>query len=304
VRILLALALLLSLPAQALEAIRISASVYFIQGEAGVPSVANRGHTSNAGFVVTRDGVVVFDALGTPVLGREFLDAIRKVTPLPVRRVILSHYHADHFYGLPPFKDAGAEVWAHRAARGYLESEAAKLRLAERRQSLAPWVGADMRLVPADRWLEGEESFKLGGLTFRVFPVGPAHTPEDLAMVVVEENVLFVGDLMFAGRIPFVGDADSKAWIAAIDRIVKFNPKLMVGGHGGVSRNAAEDLRMTRDYLVYLREKMGKAAEDLEDFESAYAKTDWSRFSHLPAFDAANRRNAYNTYIRIQGGDK
>ncbi len=303
-RILLALALLLSLPAQALEAIRISASVYFIQGEAGVPSVANRGHTSNAGFVVTRDGVVVFDALGTPVLGREFLDAIRKVTPLPVRRVILSHYHADHFYGLPPFKDAGAEVWAHRAARGYLESEAAKLRLAERRQSLAPWVGADMRLVPADRWLEGEESFKLGGLTFRVFPVGPAHTPEDLAMVVVEENVLFVGDLMFAGRIPFVGDADSKAWIAAIDRIVKFNPKLMVGGHGGVSRNAAEDLRMTRDYLVYLREKMGKAAEDLEDFESAYAKTDWSRFSHLPAFDAANRRNAYNTYIRIQGGDK
>jgi len=303
-KLLLACALFLALPAQALETIRISQNAYFVRGEAGIPSAANRGHTSNAGFVVTPDGVVVFDALGTPVLGQEFIDAIRRVTPAPIRRVIVSHYHADHFYGLPPFKALGAEIWAHRAARGYLDSEAARLRLAERRQSLAPWVGADMQLVPATRWLEGEESFALGGLTFRVFPVGPAHTPEDLAMAVEPEGVLFVGDLMFAGRLPFVGDADSRAWITAIDRIVKFNPKIMVGGHGDVSRDAAADLRMTREYLVYLREKMGKAADELEDFEVAYRKTDWSRFSQLPAFEAANRRNAYNTYIRMQGGDK
>jgi glyoxylase-like metal-dependent hydrolase (beta-lactamase superfamily II) len=303
-KLLLACALFLALPAQALEAIRISQNAYFVRGEAGIPSAANRGHTSNAGFVVTRDGVVVFDALGTPVLGQEFIDAIRRVTPAPIRRVIISHYHADHFYGLPAFRAMGAEIWAHRAARGYLDSEAARSRLAERRQSLAPWVGADMQLVPASRWLEGEESFELGGLTFRIFPVGPAHTPEDLAMAVEPDGVLFVGDLMFAGRLPFVGDADSKAWIAAIDRIVKVNPKILVGGHGDASHNAAEDLRMTRDYLVYLRDKMGVAAAELEDFEVAYAKTDWSRFAQLPAFEAANRRNAYNTYIRMQGGDK
>jgi glyoxylase-like metal-dependent hydrolase (beta-lactamase superfamily II) len=299
-----ALLMCCALPAAALEAIRVSPSVYYIRGDTGVPSQANRGHTSNAGFVVTKEGVVVFDALGTPVLGKEFIDAIRKVTAAPIRRVIVSHYHADHFYGLPPFKDAGAEIWAHAAARTYLNSDAAQQRLAERRSTLAPWVDAKMRLLPADRWLDGEVSFTLGGITFRVFPVGPAHTNEDLAMAVVEENVLFVGDLMFAGRIPFVGDADSRAWITAIDRIAKFNPRVMVGGHGDVSRDAAADLRLTREYLVYLREKMGAAASDFVDFEVAYAKTDWSRFSHLPAFEAANRRNAYNTYIRIQGGDK
>lgn len=299
-RFLVALALCLALPALALEPIRVANNIYFIRGETSVPSAANRGHTSNAGFVITKDGVVVFDALGTPVLGRELIEAIRKMTPAPIRRVIVSHYHADHIYGLPPFKDAGAEIWAHRAGRGYLDSEAARLRLAERRESLAPWVGADMRLVPADRWLDGETSFKLGGLTFRVFPVCPAHTPEDLAMAVEEENVLFVGDLMFAGRIPFVGDADSRAWIAAIDRVVKFNPKVLIGGHGDASRDAAADLRVTRDYLVFLREKMGAAAAELEDFDVAYKRTDWSRFAHLPAFEAANRRNAYNTYIRMQ----
>ncbi len=300
----LALMCCLALPAAALESIRVSPSVYYIRGETGVPSLANRGHTSNAGFVVTKEGVVVFDALGTPVLGREFIAAIRKVTPAPIRRVIVSHYHADHFYGLPPFKDAGAEIWAHAAAAVYLKSDAAQQRLAERRTSLAPWVGANMRLLPADRWVDGEVSFKLGGLTFRVFPVGPAHTPEDLAMAVEEENVLFVGDLMFGGRLPFVGEADSRAWITAIDRIVKFNPRVLIGGHGDASRDAAADLRLTREYLVYLREKMGAAANELEDFETAYAKTDWSRFSHLPAFAEANRRNAFNTYIRMQGGDK
>lgn len=301
-----ALALLccLALPAAALESIRVSPSVYYIRGETGVPSLANRGHTSNAGFVVTKEGVVVFDALGTPALGREFIDAIRKVTQAPIRRVIVSHYHADHFYGLPPFKDAGAEIWAHPAAGVYLKSDAAQQRLAERRISLAPWVDGKMRLLGADRWVDRDVSFKLGGLTFRVFPVGPAHTPEDLAMIVEEEKVLFVGDLMFAGRLPFVGEADSKAWIAAIDRIVKLNPEILVGGHGDVSRDAAADLRLTRDYLVYLREKMGAAASELEDFDVAYKKTDWSRFSHLPAFNEANRRNAFNTYIRMQTGDK
>ena len=293
-----------SMNAFGLEPVQVSKSVYFVRGDTGLPSIANRGFTSNAGFVLTWDGIVVFDTLGTPVLGQELLAAIRNLSRTPLRRVIVSHYHADHFYGLGAFKAEGAEIWAHRAARPYLSSEAPKLRLEERRRSLAPWVDENTQLIPADRWLDGEETFKFGGLTFRVFPVGPAHTPEDLAMLVEEERVLFVGDLMFSGRIPFVGDADSKGWIAAIDRIVKYEPQVMIGGHGNASYDAAADLRMTRDYLVYLRETMGAAANELVDFEEAYKKTDWSRFSQLPAFEAANRRNAYNTYIRIQGGDK
>ena len=300
------LALLVSAPAHALALtpIQISPSAYFVRGETGLPSQANRGHTSNAGFVITRDGVVVFDSLGTPLLGDELLAAIRSLTRKSIRRVIVSHYHADHFYGLAPFKAAGARIYAHYAAKAYLAGEAPKARLEERSRTLAPWVPADMPLVAPDRWVTRETTFKLGGLTFRILPVGPAHTPEDLALAVEEEGVLFAGDLMFGGRVPFVGDADSRAWIAAIDRIVALKPRVLIGGHGDASNNAATDLSLTRDYLAHLRKTMGDAANDLVDFDEAYSKTDWSRFSHLPAFEAANRRNAYNTYIRIQGGDK
>ena len=280
--------------------IQVSPHCYYVHGRSGEASHANQGYNSNAGFVATEEGVVVFDALGTPPLGAALVDAIRAVTDKPIKRVIVSHYHADHVYGLQALKTAGAEVWAHADAKPDLASEAPQLRLQERRVSLAPWVDESARIVEPDLWIDGDTAFRLGGLTFDVYHVGPAHTPEDLALVVVEEGVFFAGDLMFGGRVPFVGDADSKAWLAAIDKLERYRPKVLVGGHGDASFDATRDLALTRDYLLYLREKMGEAVEEFLPFDEAYARTDWSRFSHLPAFEAANRRNAYNTYLLME----
>jgi hypothetical protein len=60
------------------------------------------------------------------------------------------------------------------------------------------------------------------------------------------------------------------------------------------------DLELTRDYLAHLRRTMGEAARNLEPFEDAYAKADWSRFERMPLFGAANRMNAYNTYLLME----
>jgi len=279
---------------------RLSDRVWYVQGDSGMVSLQNEGFNSNAGFVVTDEGVVVFDALGTPALGAALLARIREVTKQPVRRVVVSHYHSDHFYGLQAFKDAGAEVWAQRAVRDYLATSADEERLAERRQSLAPWVTDEARIVAPDHYVDGETVFRLGGLTFRLLPAGPAHTTEDLMMLVEEEGVLFAGDLIFAGRVPFVGDADPSAWLAALEKLSAHRPRVVITGHGRASTDALADLALTRDYLLFLRAEMGKAVDELLDFDEAYERTDWSRFSSLPAFDDANRRNAYNVYLRMQ----
>jgi hypothetical protein len=60
------------------------------------------------------------------------------------------------------------------------------------------------------------------------------------------------------------------------------------------------DLTLTRDYLVHLRQTMGSAARDLEPFDEAYARADWSRFERMPLFRAVNRMNAYNTYLLME----
>jgi glyoxylase-like metal-dependent hydrolase (beta-lactamase superfamily II) len=283
-----------------LAAIKVSERVYYVQGEPGVASSANAGFNSNAGFVVTDDGVVVIDALGTPALGKALRAAIARITAQPVRRVILTHYHADHFYGLEAFKAAGAEVWAHKAAREYFASGEAERRRTQRARDLFPWVDESTRLVRPDRWLEERSEFTLGGVRFEIHHLGPAHSPEDVIVVVPSEGVVFSGDILFAGRIPFVGEADSKQWLARIARLLEMQPRIMVTGHGEVSRNPVRDLTLTRDYLEHLRAAMGKAVADFVPFEEAYARTDWSRFEKLPAFSAANRINAYGTYLLME----
>jgi glyoxylase-like metal-dependent hydrolase (beta-lactamase superfamily II) len=290
------LALVVAPPAPALEpmrARRVADSVWMVQGQAAPGSAANRNFISNAAFIVTRDGVVVIDALGSPALAEELLAQIGLVTPLPVRHVIVTHYHADHVYGLQVFQRAGAVIHAGARGRDYLVSEAAERRLAASREE-------QTKLVPADRWLEADTVLEVGGERLRIELAGPAHTPEDLVVLHERSRVLFAGDLVYRGRIPFVGQADSSGWLRALDRLLAREPRLIVPGHGPVSEQPVADLRLTRDYLSFLRESMRQAAENLEPFEEAYARTDWSRFEVLPLFRAANRINAYNTYLLME----
>lgn len=279
---------------------QVSSSAWFVQGDAALGTPANRNFISNAGFVVTPAGVVVIDALGSPQLARDLLDEIARITPKPVTHVIVTHYHADHIYGLQEFRKRGAKIIAHRGGLEYLHSETAASRLEVSRTDLAPWIDAQTQLVPADQWIDGPIELVVGGTRLQVQPVGPAHTPEDLVIFLPAEKVLFAGDTMFRGRVPFVGQADSRHWITALDTLLKMEPQVVVPGHGALSTTAREDLQLTRDYLAYLREKMGAAARDMEPFDEAYARTDWSRFEHLPLFQAANRMNAYNTYLLME----
>lgn len=280
--------------------VQVAPRSYFVQGQSALGSAANQNFISNAGFVVTDSSVVVIDALGSPALARRLLEEIRRITPKPVSHVLVTHYHADHVYGLQAFKAAGATIVAQRSALEYLNSDTARLRLEASRQDLFPWIDEHTRLLPADRWLDGDADLQIGGLQFQLRAVGPSHTPEDMVIHVPAERVLFAGDTVFRGRIPFVGQADSRHWIAALEGLLRFDARVMVPGHGPPSTEPAEDIRLTRDYLAYLRQAMGEAARSLEPFEDAYRKTDWSRFEQLPLFGAANRMNAYNTYLLME----
>jgi glyoxylase-like metal-dependent hydrolase (beta-lactamase superfamily II) len=279
---------------------QVSPSAWLVQGDTALGTSANRNFISNAGFVVTPAGVVVIDALGSPQLARELLAAIARVTPQPVTHVVITHYHADHIYGLQEFRRRGARIVAQRGALEYIHSDTAASRLQASRAELGPWIDAQTQLVVPDQWVDGPGELVVGGTRLLLQPVGPAHTPEDLVVFLPSERVLFAGDLVFRGRVPFVGQADSRRWIAALDTLLKMDAKVVVPGHGALSTSAVADLELTRDYLAYLRQAMGAAARDMEPFEEAYARTDWSRFEKLPLFKAANRMNAYNTYLLME----
>lgn len=289
---------------QPLAPIRASEHVWYFQGDSGMASTANHAFNSNAAFIVTRDGVVVFDALGTPELGASIKQAIATVTKQPIRVVIISHFHADHFYGLQALTGPDVEIWASARGRPSLAAPQAQERLEQRRRDLWPYVDDKTRLVAPTRWIDFADgkgfAFERGGMRFRLIDVGGAHSPEDIMLWIENDRVLLAGDLYFSGRIPFVGTADTRSWLATLDLIAPLKPTVVIPGHGAASRDPAPDIALTRDYLQYLRKTMGQAARDLVPFDEAYAAVDWSRFEKVPAFAAANRINAYGTYLGME----
>lgn len=282
---------------------QVSAHVYYVHGAAGV-ATDNAGFTANAAVVVGQQGVLVFDALGTPALGAMLLQRIREVTDLPIRHLVLSHYHADHIYGLQSLVGPGIPIWAPAGAQRYLEEGLAQKRLRERRTSLAPWVNATTHVVPPDHYLAKEQQLLLGageeGVRVSLQVLGAAHSTGDLVAWVLPDRVLLSGDVIFAGRLPYLGDGDSKHWLAALEQIEKARPTALIPGHGKAVNNPLPAIQLTRRYLAYLRQQMGAAVAELTPFDEAYRHTDWSTFASQKAFAAANRGNAYRVYLSME----
>lgn len=283
-------------------------SMYYTLGHPGVPDEANEGHTSNAGFIVTDEGVAVFDTLGTPSLGWALLQKIKAVTDKPVRYVIASHYHADHIYGLQAFRDhtpaviVAQEQGLNYTAPGNQDDENAAGRLAQRREALAPWVNDQTRIVlPAFAFRVAAE-IRLGGKLLQLIYAGPAHSMSDTMLLVLPDGVMFAGDIVQNSRIPFMASAavNTTNWLHGLQQVAALKPRFILPGHGQPATNAADAIRFTRDYIVYLRTAMGRAVANWQDFGAAYDATDWSAYAKIPAFDAVNRGNAYRVYLDME----
>ena len=230
---------------------KVSEHAYFVQGPPGTPT-DNDGFMSNAGVVITKQGVVIFDALGTPSLSYKLYSLIKEVTDQPVVKVVVSHYHADHIYGLQVFKEMGAEIIAPVGAKEYLASDAAEGRLKERRESLFPWVNEDTYIVTPDVYIDSDTSFTLGGVDFDIILLGAAHSQGDLMLRVNTDAVLFAADLIFEGRIPFVAGSNFRGWSERLSTLNTETLKVVVPGHGAMSTNPKEALNFTANYIDFL----------------------------------------------------
>ena len=278
---------------------QVSAHTYFVQGKAGT-AIENSGFISNAGFVITPQGIVVFDALGTPSLAVKLLRKIRKISDASVKAVVMSHYHADHLYGLQVFKEQGARIYAPAGANDYLDSDTAESLLAARRKLLAPWVNKNTQLVVPDVYVHKNMELTLGNMTLKITPLGKAHSEGDLAMMVLPDNVLFSGDIIFEGRIPYIGEANIRNWMKTLDGLRGIKVAALIPGHGPLAKHPGKVIDSTYRYLALLSRHMQVVVDSGDVFGEAYEKIDWGDFAFLPAFFEANRRNAYNVYLSIE----
>jgi glyoxylase-like metal-dependent hydrolase (beta-lactamase superfamily II) len=299
---------LIMLSAQATEYDKVSVEVsaenisggsYYVLGMSGA-ATEFEGFISNSGFIVTSDGVVVFDALGSPSLANAMLSEIRKVTDKDIKLVIVSHYHADHIYGLQVFKEQGAKIWAPQGVRVYIDSELSENMLDSRRESLFPWVNDDTYIVEPDRIIEKDFEFSLGNHQFLISYFGKVHSDGDMSLLNITDKTLYSGDIIFEGRIPFVGDADIIEWAKTIEMVSRMPVTYFIPGHGRASDEPKQTMDLTHRYLNFLLDNFRPVVEDMKEFDEAYDSIDWSEFETEVAFDKANRKNAFAVYLYLE----
>src|ERR1700691_2666209 len=166
----------------------------------------------NAGFVIGDDGVAVIDTFQDPRPAKALLDEIRKLTPLPIRFVVHTHYHLDHVNGNDVFAAAGATIVAHRNVRAWMRTENIKMLdppvTAEQKarvQSLTlPTVVYDSRI---DLYLGSRR------ISVRYYP---GHTGGDSIVSIPDAHVVFCGDMLWKDHVPNMIDATTKAWVESL----------------------------------------------------------------------------------------
>lgn len=285
---------------------QIAPDTYFFFGNIAEVDGINRGFNGNAGFVVTRDGVLVMDALGTPSLGRRMIAAIRQVTCLPIRYLVISHAHPDHFFGASAFADIpGLRIISHAGTEDYVYSPTIERSVAYRKVFLPREMDNFHAVVP-DFLIGGGNpahvSVKLGGKTFEIYDTGFHHSHGDLVMWQKEDRILWISDLAFNGRVTFIGDGHVEEIDAMQDWIAKQFPDiaLMVPGHGAPQTAPFSMVGNTRRYVDTLTAKIRASILEGQSLQDAVRMAGIAEFESWPLYELNHWINANFVYQNLE----
>ncbi|MFO8025324.1 MBL fold metallo-hydrolase [Thiohalophilus sp.] len=285
---------------------QLSDNTYFLFGTISTLNKDNRGWNGNAGFIVTDEGVVVIDALGTPRLGERLISSVRSVTDKPIRYLIITHNHPDHAYGAAAFqKLEGVTIIGHPGTREYNNSTTLEESVAYRRD-LLPEDMQGFEPVQPDMYVEKERFSKVviesGGQRFQIYNTGHHHSYGDLVVYQPEQEILWISDLAFNQRTTYMGDGDSKQILEGHEWLMNnfSDVQLMVPGHGGPQTKPFPMVGKTDEYVTRLRQEMREAVEQgvpmLEAVESSHFE-DWE---DTRLYEENHRANANYLYREME----
>ena len=253
----------------------------------------------NSGVVVGERGVLVFDAQATPKQARRVIEQIRKVTDLPVRYVVLSHYHAVRVLGASAY--GAQEIVASTGTRRLIEERGQQD--FESEVGRFPRLFEDVSEVPGltwpTMWFDSRLVIDLGGRTVELLHLGRGHTAGDIVAWMPDAKVVFAGDLVEYGATPYTGDAHLKDWPKTLERLAELGAEKLVPGRGDAAKTPEEvrkAIGMTRAFLQDLytiAEEGVKAGRSLKEiYDEAMARMrpkygHWVIFDHCMPFDVS-----------------
>ena len=258
------------------------ASVHKI-GDGLYAYISDNDSSANSTFLVTTEGILVVDTGVNEQEGRKLLDEIRKISALPVRYIVNTHYHPDHRGG-NSVVGPGATVISTVFT---LEQEAGR----------APaYSAAREKIAFTDRM-----EIYLGGHEIDIYFPGPAHTMGDAVVYFPQDRAIATGDLFLNGSCPAMDRGDMENWVAALDSMLKLQLDAVVPGHFDLA--GKEQLRRFRNYLADLRDQVAprfRSGASLEEITKALDLSQYKDFRQYPRYEATFADNAASYYHQLQ----
>lgn len=269
---------------------------HFRKIKEGIYVQSAREVNSTSSIILTDEGVVIVDTGQTPIDSREVMEAVRKLTRLPVRLVINTEVHADHTTGnfvfSPPalvINHAGASE-AMRKAYDPDRASALARQSAEMRDAVQGY-----RLVAPHIEYHDKTTLRVGERTFELLHLKNAHSEADTAVWLPNERVLFAASVAIPKSInnirPFVSIPDM---LAAIKMMKSLNPEIVVPGHGSFGTTKIFD--DSQRYYELLLERVGAMVREGKSLDQIKRELrmpeygDWSYPERMPTnIEAAYR---------------
>jgi cyclase len=246
---------------------------------------------ANAGFVIGDDGVLVIDTFENEAAAKQFLAEIRKLTKLPVKFVVNTHYHLDHVAGNAVFEQAGAVVMAQRNVSHWIHTENLKFF----GNNIKPEQKAMVEGLAAPKVLYDTDLDVLLGSREILVHVFPGHTGGDSVVMIPDAKVVFCGDLFWRKTLPNLIDASTEKWMETLEDLQTPAPSaavVYVPGHG--DPGDFHDVEAFRGYLSELRGlvrkqmKEGKTGDVLIDAVLPAVKEKYGQWNFFEYFAKSN----------------
>lgn len=272
--------------------------VFSAIGATAPPTYENAGHNNNLSFIITGEGVVVVNSGASYELAEALHAEIKAVTDEPVVLVFTENGQGHAMLGNAYWIAQGVKVIAHaEAAAAFEEYGPGSLRAAQARVKER---AAKTTVAQPSETFEDSYVVELGGMTIEARYLGPAHSPGDIVVWLPQKSLVIAGDMAFHERMLPVFDHTMTAdWIETWDTAFEaLNATYVIPGHGHPT-NMDQVRRYTRDYLIFLREKIGAHLEEGGGLAEAYY-VDQSPYQHLDTFEELATKNAGRVFEQME----
>ena len=277
----------------------VAPNVYAHVGDIEGRTYENEALNANIGLVVTPAGAVLIDSGASFQSARQIAEAVKRVTPQPIKWVINTGGQDHRWLGNGYFKAQGAEIMAHADAEVDM-----KARGPEHLRANAPVLKEKMdgtELTLPTRWLkDANTKLELGGTVIEVVHRKGGHTPGDSMVWLPQSGVVFTGDVVYVDRILGLHPVSkTKTWVESFEALEALNPKVVVPGHGSVT-TLAKAQADTGNLLRALRAHMGQAVAAGTDMGTAIKSFDASPYKHLKHVDVWLPQISNLTYLEME----